>query len=297
MIELLAKKKLVEEYLQKTPEKLSAFSFVSIFSWKDFFEFEFRVIKRNLCVFARNPVGVFLYLPPLGENIDGDVVESCFDLMEKENKGNGVSRIENVSQSQLEIFDKKRFSFFKKGYEYCYFKNDLIQLKGNAYKSKRSDYNHFASHYGGSFDLFEDKMTAECLALYERWAEGRKKKYSSDIFHLMIEDNRSVHEVCMKHFKNLDLLGRVVKVNERIEAYSFGYKLNDETFCVLFEIANLSLKGISTFIFREFCRDPKLKDLRFINVMDDFELENVNKTKMSFHPVMLLPSYSVTRKN
>ena len=38
--ELIDRKLLVEEYLSQTTNTLSAFSFVNIFAWQDFFEFD-----------------------------------------------------------------------------------------------------------------------------------------------------------------------------------------------------------------------------------------------------------------
>ena len=78
-------------------------------------------------------------------------------------------------------------------------------------------------------------------------------------------------------------------------AYTFGYPLNEQTFCVLFEIADLFCSGLGVFIFREFCRDAALTPYKFINVMDDFELNNIQRTKDSYRPVVLFPCYVVSR--
>src|SRR4051794_33765996 len=107
--DLLARRDLVEQYLKESSSSLSAFSFINLFIWKDFFEFEFEVIGGNLCIFASDQAGIFLYLPPLGKNFKPAVIAECFQFMTRRNNGNGVSRIENVLAAQLDLFPSDKF--------------------------------------------------------------------------------------------------------------------------------------------------------------------------------------------
>ncbi|MBI5024868.1 MAG: DUF2156 domain-containing protein [Candidatus Omnitrophica bacterium] len=294
---LLERKELIQQYLREAPGLLSSFSFINIFTWQEFFQFELEVIDGNLCVFARHEAGTFLYLPPLGKNVSAKTIQACFERMDKVNRDKGVSRIENVHAHQLPLFPEEEFSHYNKGYEYCYCRKDLVRLTGNLYKSKRSSYNHFVKNYTFQYLPYDDAMRADCAALYQDWAQSRRPVYANSAVALqMLEENAGVHQLALRHYRDLGLTGRVVTVDGKIEAYTFGYPLNTGIFCVLFEIADLSFNGLGVFIFREFCRDTALAPYKFINVMDDFELENIHRTKLSFRPVALLPSYVVTRK-
>ncbi len=291
---LLTKKELVEQYLYLTPRQLSGFSFVNIFAWQEFFQFDFEVINGNLCVFARNDLGVFLYLPPLGKEINVNTVRTCFERMEKINGGNGMSRIENVPAHQLPSFPPDEFSYYKKGYEYCYYRKDIAHLTGNRYKSKRSSCNHFLKNNTFCYLPYEDTMLEACGNLYQEWAKTRRQVYASNpIYVQMLEENAQAHRLVLRHHRELGLIGRVVKVAGKIKAYSFGYPLNKDIFCVLFEIADLSINGLAVFMFKEFCRDEAVVAHSFINVMDDFELTNIQQTKMSFRPTLMLASYTI----
>lgn len=293
--QLLDQKPIVEKYLSEEPNHLSGFSFTNIFAWQDFFQFDIRIIDDSLCVFAKNPTGSFLYLPPLGKNVTPKVIDECFSIMEEVNCGNGVTRIENVSEKQLSLFPEEKFTYFKKGYEYCYYKNDIISLQGNSYKSKRSSYNQFVNSYEHCYVSYEEGMIDECLALYRRWADKRKVMCRDDIYCHMLGENAQVHELVLRHYRSLGLIGRVVVVDGQIAAYSFGFAVNEDMFCILFEIADLDIKGLPVYVFREFCRDAALGKYKFINVMDDFELKNIRRTKMSFNPSALLQSYVITK--
>jgi len=295
-LDLLRKKPLVETYLRKAPYRLSSFSFVNIFAWKDFFDFRFEVIDGNLCVFASSAVGTFLYLPPLGKNISGKAVSQCFEVMEKENKGSGVTRIENVEEDMLPFFWSEKFKVFKKSEEYVYRRKDIANLKGNTLKTKRSLYNYFAKYFSFEYSAFETPMADECLSLYERWAKERKESHKDEIYRHLLDENRAVHKLLLAHGKDLELVGRVIRMNGKIKAYTFGCALNPQTFCILLEIADLKIKGLPVTIFREFAKDKEVQKFEFINVMDDFGLESVRRTKLSFRPCGIIPSYVATRK-
>jgi uncharacterized protein len=71
--------------------------------------------------------------------------------------------------------------------------------------------------------------------------------------------------------------------------------LDKDTFCILYEITDLTIKGLSQFIFRQFCSE--LKDYRYINVMDDSGLENLKRVKLSYRPLKVIPAYIVKRKD
>ena len=294
---LLERKELIQQYLRQTPGQLSSFSFINIFTWQEFFQFELEVIDGNLCVFARHEAGTFLYLPPLGKNVSAKTIQTCFERMDRVNRHKGVSRVENVHAHQLSLFPLKEFSYYNKGYEYCYYRKDIAALEGNAYKSKRSSCNQFVKNHAFEYLPYDDPMREACGELYQTWAESRRPAYAGNAVSLqMLEENAGVHQLALRHYKELGLTGRVVSVDGKIRAYTFGYPLSADIFCVLFEVADLSFKGLSVFIFREFCRDGALAPYKFINVMDDFELNNIQWTKNSFRPIALLPSYVVTRK-
>ena len=111
----------------------------------------------------------------------------------------------------------------------------------------------------------------------------------------MLEDSRSAHRIAIAHAEALGLLGRVVRIDEEIRGYTFGYPLNADIFCVLFEITDLEIKGLAQFIYREFCKEL-VGTYRWINAMDDSGLENLKRVKRSYHPVELLPSYNIVIK-
>jgi hypothetical protein len=293
---LLRHKKEFDRYVDQREYQLSPYHFSSIFLWQDFFEFDFEVIDDYLCVFAEHILGTFLYLPPLGKKLNEKIIARSFNRLNALNSKRSFSRIENVSGQELALFDPKKYRSTEKSKEYCYLKKDIAELKGNAYKSKRSSYNQFAARYDHEYAAFDQKWTNDCLRLYDAWAKNRADNSDDEIYKAMLEENRQVHELIFQYYDELGLEGRVVLMEGKPQGYSFGYPLNDKTFCVLVEVTNLDAKGLSVYIFSRFCADPAIKKIEFINAMDDFAMANVAKTKASFKPNILIPSFVITER-
>ena len=96
----------------------------------------------------------------------------------------------------------------------------------------------------------------------------------------------------ISHADALGLVGRVVWIDGEIRGYTFGYPLNVDTFCILFEVTDLKIKGLAQFIYREFCKEL-MDTYRWMNAMDDSGLENLKRVKNAYHPIQLIPSYNI----
>ncbi len=285
----------IEEFLDATGRPLSGYSFANIFLWKDFFSYGLEMIEGCLCLMAESDGGVFLYLPPLGREVSPRVLAAGLMRLKAMAPLSSAGRIENVPRGMLACCNGGEFRIYKRGYEFVYYRRDVAGLRGNAFKSRRGDYNVFARQEDIAYAVFDGGRKEECLALYDRWADVKRQRIADPVFRAMLDENRRVHELAMTSCRELGLEGRTVSVGGDIRAYTFGFPLNSTTFCVLFEIADPSLKGAATFIFREFCDDPVLRDFCFINAMDDFAMPAVSRAKLSFCPTHLEPVYAVSR--
>ena len=294
---LLDKKTLVDAYLNRGARPLSSFSFVSLFAWCDFFDFEFKMINNCLCIFAWRDSGCFLYLPPLGEIFGSATIVLAFGHMAKGGSIKPVNRIENIPGNLLPSFDPGSYNQYLKPAEYVYRKEDLIALKGNAYKSQRHDCNLFDAHQRPhSFAPYTDADFDFCMELYDRWADSRVRAHSDDIYRSMLQENRRVHTRLLKFWSSLGLIIRVLKVDGEIVGYTFGFVLDEHTFCVYAEIADLRISGAAAYMFKSFCADEQLKQFSRINTMDDFAMPNVARAKQAYHPSELISSYTVSIK-
>lgn len=275
------------------PHELSSYNFISIYIWKDLFDFFYLITEENLCIFAKNKIGTFMYLPPQGKRTSKEAIETCFKIMDGENESCAVSRIENIEKNEVRLYESMGFKIVPKDREYVCRRNSLVELKGDRFKSKRAASNYFLKNYCFSFEDFKPQFKEECLELYLRWVSNREAKYPDPIYGEMLKSSFFAHKKAMENFHRLALRGKVLKIDDKISGYTFGYPINKQTFCVCFEITDLKIKGASQFIFRKFCSEIDGYD--YINIMDDSGLVNLRRTKLSYHPYLEIESFIAKR--
>jgi|GEM_PF-199086 len=271
-------KDIFKKYLDKSIGNFS-FAFEYIYSWKDIVYLLWRIIDDNLLVFWKQKDSLFLLLPPLGEVLSSKTLDYlCYILGKK-------PIIENVEENFLNILKEKniKFHYYPKT-EYIYERKDIAELKGEKFKSQRWAYNYFKKNNKFRIRELTPGDIEDCLKLYEIWAKEKMRKNIPEYFRLLIEDNFFAQRRLLLDYALLELKGIALENEKGIIGYSFGYPLNEKTFCIFSEIANPKYKGIFQYLFCEFCKE--LKEFRFINTMDDAELKNLQKTKISYHPLM-----------
>jgi hypothetical protein len=290
----LQDQKLFNRYFDLMPHELAAFSFANLFIWRTLYAINWTLIDKSLCIFFSDAVGCFMYLPPLASGkLKPKVIQQAFGIMDKINKNRDVSRIENIQVKDRADYCSLGYLCQDKYPDYLCLRSDLALLKGNKFKSQRAAYNYFIKHYDYNWRRLSLADRASCLSLFNSWVKERKARCNDKVYCGMLEDNRKVIQDALTHYKQLNLEGIVVKVNKEIKAFSFGYKLNKNTFCILYEITDLAIKGLAQFIFRKFSQE--LKDYKYINIMDDSGIENLRKTKLAYKPARLIGAYIVTR--
>ncbi|MFC1658768.1 DUF2156 domain-containing protein [Candidatus Omnitrophota bacterium] len=290
----LQEDRIFKRFLKPDEYHLSAYHTASIFIWKKLFRISYVILDGSLCIFFQDRHSCFMHLPPLGQGICPGVINKCFAIMDKLNKNNQISRIENVEERDLAFFRKLGYVYYAKPADYLYNREDILSFRGRRFKSKRADYNYFVKHHDFKFRPYcrEDKVA--CLDLYLRWSDERKRRFSDSLYRAMLEDNYSCQELALENFLRLGLIGYVVEIKDKLSAYSCGFRLNSEIFCVLSEVCSLGYRGISQYIFSEFCRC--LTGFRYINAMDDSGLVNLRRVKLSYRPARLIDNYIIQRR-
>lgn len=284
-------KPLVASYLQKKQSDLSSHHCASIFIWSGLYKIFRAIIEENLCIFYQDAIGMFMPLPPLGVPPSAETIRQCFELMNFYNQNSEISRIENVAEADLRYYEQSGFKMKLKDKEYFCLRESIANLSGEVFKHKRSSYNHFKKNYNAQISEYNSSLYQDCLSLYRIWIKERKDKFSDSIYQQMLKDSFFSFVTALKFYKDLDLTGYAVKIDGETKACSFGYALNKETFCILFEACDLECKGIAQFIFSEFAR--KLPGYKYINIMGSSELENLEKVKLSYRPVEEVKAYAI----
>lgn len=285
---------LFSQRLGSSRHELSTYNFNNIYIWKSLFEIKWSLIEENLCVFFQDKISCFLYLDPSGGKKSPVLIEKIFKTLDNFNRNPDFSRIENIEENNVGFYRGLGYDCRDKFGEYLCSTEDLVGLKGNRYKSKRAAVNFFSGHYKYEYLPFELEYKEGCIDLYMDWMKSRQSGSRDPVYLGMLQDSLSSLRNLLADYRDLDCLGRIVKVNGELRAFTFGFELNPETFCVLYEVTDLSVKGLSQFIFQRFSAD--MRKYRYINIMDDSGLDNLKVVKQSYHPARMVSNYIIQRK-
>lgn len=272
---------LFEGALRQSARPLSAYSFPIHILWRDHFSFFWTLYRDQFLLFAEYDRRLYMPLPPLGP-FDPGVVEACFDRMDRQNQEKGISRIENIAESDLPFYHQHGLVTEPKAPEYLYKRAALADLKGERYKTHRWACNHFEGKYQPTDRPYALSDDAESLTLFQKWAKGRAARHADPVYQWMLHDSESVHRRALAEADRLGLIGRVIEVAGEIVGYTLGFPLSADTFCILAEVVDLELTGAAPYLFRAFC--ARLTDFTWINTMDDSGLENLQAAKTRYHP-------------
>jgi hypothetical protein len=272
-------------------EPLAAYSFPFHFIWQGVFRYEWMELKDHICLMASNAEGSFLALPPLGPDPSGTVIREVFTFLAARNRIPALSRIENATKGLAEQTRGNGYRVVTKGPDYVYRREELVTLKGDDHKSQRVAFNHCMKNSHPTIRIYKPECLDDCLDVYHAWSTGVPDGATDHARH-MAADAEPAHQSALRHATKLGLVGRVAEVAGRVAGYTFGYPLSESIFCVLLEITDRRVKGLSQFIFREFCRE--LEPYELINTMEDSGLEGLRRAKLAYHPIKLVESYIIS---
>ena len=294
----LADRSLVERGLASgnlaTATPLAAYAFASHMIWSGLSSYWRAEHAGHLCLFAEHGDGLFLSLPPLGPGPISEPLAQVFSLMRKHNRGASVSRVENVSEDLKPTFEALGYQVKPKDPDYLYHARDLIMLMGDRYRSQRAACNRFLRERRSRVEPYQDVDRDACLALFREWAAQKTTDGLDAVARHMLADAESAHREALAHHLALGLVGKVVRVDDVICAYTFGYELSPSVFCVLLEVTDHRIPGLAQYVFREFCREAAGRGYEFVNTMDDSGLRSLARSKQAYHPCRLVPNYIAT---
>ncbi len=311
----LEAKESMDYYLSFVKQELSDYTFAANYIWLANTSGFYSIVNDTFCIFILNGNELSMLLPPLGkkENIN-DAIVQCFQIMNTNNSHPVYSKIDYVCESLLEDFVDfledgtlmfeilQDYIVEKKLVDYVYLSEDLINLKGNAYHSKRNEINKFKKVYPDNeteiFDVHQHSV--DVMDVFNRWVSHRLKYIPNaevDTFLDGINFEKQAIKTILKHYEKLDLVGIVLKIDGKAAGFTFGEKLSDNTASILIEKTDFEILGSAQFIFREFCKVLYDKyGCEYINIGDDMGFENLKKVKMSYRPSKLIPKYTIYQK-
>jgi uncharacterized protein len=276
-------------------QSLAAYSAAYHYIWNGLLAYWWTEFRGAFCLFIQSPDGWFMPLPPLTDGpIEGPLSEAV-QAMRRWNREASVSRVENVPASLAASLEPFGYRATPKDPDYLYRAADLASLTGDRYKSQRALCNRVARMDAARIEPYLARDRVECRTLFKEWGGQKSAEGLESFGALLLEDAGSAHEVAWTHGSELQLAGTVLRIEGRIRAYTFGYWLNERTWCVLLEVADRTIPGLAQYLFRETCRTALSEGAEFINTMDDAGLSGLRLSKQAYHPLTQIQNFICSR--
>ena len=282
-------KPLFDRYAQRVVAPLSDYTFANNFIWLSQRSGFYQIIEECFCLFSLNGHCLTMQLPPLGApERQHQALAACFDIMDRYNPTPYLSAVEFVHRDFTQLIEPERWLIERSLPDYIYCTEDLIELKGNAYKTKRSEINQFRrENPNHRMEPLGPSHWSGIRALIDTWLRNRLKYLEADAiadFFYTVEQERKAIERALENYDTLGISGLCLIIDDRLEGFTLGERITPDVGSVLVEKTNFAISGSAQYLFREFAKT--FADCTYINVGDDLGLENLRRVKMSYRPAL-----------
>ena len=172
--------------------------------------------------------------------------------------------------------------------DYVYNTSDLIHLTGKKYQAKRNHINRFMSVYGRryAYEPYSPEMADSCMEVQDLWLSAQE---DSDA----LQGERDSVQRALYHASELGVVGGVILVDGKPEAFSIGERLTENMAVIHIEKASEKIPELFPLINREFATHA-FSGLQWINREEDMGNEGLMKAKQSYHPARMIEKYCAT---
>lgn len=288
----LEDKGLFDKFFQQRRYENAHFNFTNLFMWRKAYNIKWTVEEECLCIMAGRENEYFV-LPPFASQ-GADMARALDKMMEHFAENKWLFNLRGAEKSTLEMVETAKPGLFtwvpeRDNFDYVYYAQDLIELKGRKYHSKKNHVNSFKKAYSGySYLPLTTDLMGMCINMLIEWCE-KKDCYQDDI--LASETNAIIE--ALESYPYLGLTGGVIMLDGKVEAFTFGEQLNQDTAVIHVEKANPDIRGVYAVINQEFCRN-NWQRMKYINREEDMGIEGLRKAKESYHPAKMVEKYTIT---
>ncbi len=291
------KKELLENYLKRRCSLNSEFSFTNLFMWRKSYDIRYVIIDDMLCIMPKHTGGPRSATFPIGfidvKGQESDIKPVIEKLMAYFEETGEVPLIRLYDEKTVKILTDSfpgRFIITedRNSFDYVYNVDELINLPGKRFHSKKNHVNKFKKLYP---DFEYCKMTpddkGECLALFDEWREGKSLEGAG-----LDEEREAVCEL-LDNWQALDITGGCIRVDGEMVAFSLGEPLLDNTVVIHLEHADTSYEGSFAMMNREFLAN-EWSGYKYVNREEDMGLPGMRRAKESYRPAFMVKKYVAT---
>ncbi len=281
-------KELYESYFTDNRERGCEYSFANLVMWGQQNIAEVHSTLVRLSYYG----GHIAYAFPVGSGNKQKALREIIADAEERKIPCVFMGVYEEDKNLLETMFEGKFRFVeaRDSFDYVYDINDLCDLSGRKFHSKR---NHLHRFKDSCPDYTFEKITKDNINIVKDFASSwYKEKLAanpvSDFDMEQIALGRA-----MQNFEALGMEGLLLKCKDEILGFTMGSRLSSTTFDIHFEKATDNIQGTYAAInngFALYLRD-KYPALLFLNREEDMGIEGLRRAKESYRPHHLVEKY------
>ncbi|MCD4827943.1 MAG: phosphatidylglycerol lysyltransferase domain-containing protein [Candidatus Cloacimonetes bacterium] len=274
-------KDIINAFLHHKRYETSELSFTNLLLWQFGHKIQWRLAHDMLLLRMVDEHGAPGYYMPVG---DGDLAGAVALLTEESSQGN--FRLCALSQrmcDELEAAMPGKLAFeHSPGYDdYIYSLEELRDLPGSRFRKKRNFVAGFERENTSRLQLLTAESVPRVVMSHLEWCEDRGCEHYPQLY----KEKIGVLKI-LERFEQMDYRGAYIEVGEKVEAFTFGEMLSDDTVVIHIEKANNAIRGAYQAINAWFLN--QWPDAKWVNRECDLGLDGLRKAKESYNPVRKL---------
>lgn len=274
-----------KKFMLDTAELSCDASFINLLVWQCSYNNMIAVSDGMLFIKA-GPKDNESFRLPIGDDLEKGIAlikEYCGDRSPVFYASEGTA----LKEFQSNFKNEFTFSELRDSFDYIYLRDNLAELSGKKYHSKRNHINSFSKKYDWHYETITKENIHDVKLCAKQWYEEKADKMDR---HMQCE--RDGLETILNNMEILGALGGAIYVDGRVVAFTVGSPINNTVFNTHIEKALSDFSESYTVINREFAKN-ELQHYKYINREDDMGIEGLRKAKLSYYPEILLKKYII----
>ncbi len=271
---------------------VSEMTFSNLFIWRGHYGFQWSLYKDWLFIISKEGVNGMYALQPMGSVPRKEAAVVLLEWLRHTMKIEG-SRIERADErlvSELNDFQSFSVEPLRDHFDYVYRREDLVQLAGNKFRSKRNHINRLLRFHTCVYQPLQNHHIEDCLALQEKWCQMRRCEDDLSL----LSEHEAIQEI-LTHYDALQVKGGVIVVEGKVGAFTIGEQLNDDTAVIHIEKADPEIPDLYSFINQQFC-EKAWQHVTYINREQDLGISGLREAKLSYYPDHFAEKFRIQMK-
>ena len=283
-------KKIFDKYIKPYNFKTCEYSFTNLYIWRRAFHIQYTILSDGtLILMKRDDRGNYYFMEPIGyKDKNLSKVLDKLILYKKENNMAYLFRdVEEPFIQKLKEMSDYEFSIEedRDSFDYIYESEKLISLSGKKLHSKKNHVNTFMRSYDFKLKKIDDNNAGDVMEMAKHWV---KQNFCVDYLYFELKGVQDI----LNHIGKLDFDGMAIYIDNKVEAFTFGERVNDDMAIIHIEKANVDIDGLYAFINNAFLKNYYY-DVPFINREQDLGIDGLRKAKLSYQPYKLEKKFIV----